>query len=59
MATKSILKNIVIKDNESAKKLANALEKANEKQEHDDQSTVSYSYANAEEIHTMFSVAEK
>ena len=54
MATKSIFKNIVIKDNKTAKSLANALEQAGENQLLDEQTIVSYAYASIEEIHTMF-----
>ena len=59
MATKSILKSIVIKDNESAKQLANALEQAGKKEVHDDQMIVSYSYASGKEIRKMFDIASK
>jgi len=54
MATKSILKNVVIKDKKAAQRLVNALEQAGKKREINEQSRVSHSYASAEELRKMF-----
>jgi hypothetical protein len=55
MATKSILKTIVIKDRRSARKLVSALENAGGKKSEPVKQSRSYSYATADEIRAMFS----
>ena len=55
MATKSILKNISIKDNASARHLADALEHANEKRERAVEINHVVSEASREDIQRMFS----
>lgn len=54
MATKSILKTVYIKDNETAKKLANALENACRRQEKAVHFKRSVSTATRDEIRNMF-----
>lgn len=54
MATKSILKTVYIKDNETAKKLANALENACRKNEKTVHFKRSVSTATRKEIREMF-----
>ena len=54
MATKSILKNISIKDNASARHLADALEHANEKREKTVDINHAVSEASREEIRFIF-----
>ena len=54
VATKSILKNVVIKDKNSAKKLAKALEQAKNRKDRDGSPVVSFSYASDEDIKKMF-----
>ena len=54
MATKSTLKSIVIEDDETAKRLVDALEQAGNMTEREEQSMVSYSYANASDLKEMF-----
>lgn len=54
MATKSILKNVIIKDKKAAQRLVNALEEAKNKRGRSDQSIVSYSYASKTDLKQMF-----
>lgn len=54
MATKSILKTVYIKDNEAAKRLANALENASQKSSRQVTFSRSVSPATKKEIHDMF-----
>ena len=54
VATKSILKSVVIKDKKAAQRLVNALEGAKNKRSKSNQSAVSYSYASAEDLKKMF-----
>ncbi|MCL2249130.1 MAG: hypothetical protein FWC13_07640 [Oscillospiraceae bacterium] len=54
MATKSILKNVVIKDKKAGLKLAKALEQAGNKKSPTRQKPVSYSYASKEDVHKLF-----
>ena len=54
MATKSILKTVYIKDNETAKRLANALENASQKRSDPVNYKRSVSTATRKEIRDMF-----
>ena len=54
MATKSILKNVTVKDNQAAKKLASALEQTRVDENNKTQVTVHYSYASPIDIRKMF-----
>ena len=55
MATKSILKNIVIKDKKATVRLVNALEQSTKKRDRTNRGKVSYSYANSDELRRIFS----
>lgn len=54
MATKSILKTVYVKDNEAAKRLANALENASQKKSESVNYKRSVSTATRKEIREMF-----
>ena len=54
MATKSILKTVIIKDNTSAKRLATALEQASKKTAKPVSQSRAYTYASDEDIRKMF-----
>lgn len=58
MATESIQMNVVIKDKTAGKKLANALEQAVSTNKQENNATVSYVYANKDEIRSMFKNAK-
>ena len=59
MATKSILKNVTVKDNQTAKKLANALEQSGHSRLDYNQAKAHYSYASPEDVRKMFGQVEK
>ena len=59
MATKSILKNVTVKDNQTAKKLATALEQSGNNGLDNNQANAHYSYASAEDVRKMFAKGEK
>jgi len=54
MATKSILKNVNIKTNSSARKLASALEQSKQKSSESVVQSRAYHYANSEDIKKIF-----
>ena len=59
MATKSILKNVTIKDNKTAGKLATALEQSGQSNADKQQARPHYTYANSEDIRKMFAGNDK
>ena len=59
MATKSILKNVTVKNNQTAKKLATALEQSGNVNANKSQSKVHYSHASTEDIRKMFGCNKK
>ena len=58
MATKSILKNVTVKDSQTANKLATALEQSGYTQAQKRQAAVHYSVASPDDIRKMFGRAK-